>query len=85
MAIHFNQPLHHWNVSRVENFSYQFLHALEFNQDLSPWNTQNAINLNSMFLGANSFVHGDAILSQWEIQEHADTEHMCQWSQAIMY
>ena len=77
MAIHFDQDISSWDVSKVHDMGYMFLHALAFNQDVSNWQVHNARHLNSMFFGATSFEQHH--LQKWQISEHADTENMCQW------
>ncbi len=54
-AIHFNQPIGHWDVSKVTDMGYMFANAQAFSQPLGSWNVSGARYMNNMFENADSF------------------------------
>ena len=60
----FNQNLHHWDVSNVNNMSRMFVDAENFNQPLNNWDVSNVTDMSFMFFDAKSF---DQPLSNWDV------------------
>ena len=54
-ATDFNQPLEHWDTSKVTTMANMFRGAKSFNQPLNDWDTSNVITMYEMFRGAEAF------------------------------
>ena len=67
-ASSFNQPLHKWNVSKVEDMRYMFIGARSFNQPLNNWNVSNVTDMYCMFQDATSF---NQPLKKWNVRRSA--------------
>jgi hypothetical protein len=65
-AKRFNQPLNHWDVSKVESMKFMFYEAKAFNQPLSRWDIHNVRSMSHMFAFAVSF---NQPLHTWRIRE----------------
>ncbi len=59
-----NEPLDHWNVSKVRNMTKAFFGATSFNQPLEKWNVSKVENMNHMFADAKSF---NQPLKKWNV------------------
>ena len=64
VAVRFNQPIDHWNVSNVKDMSDMFLQAESFNQPLNSWNVSNVTDMSSMFVYADKF---NKPLTNWDV------------------
>ena len=62
-----------WDVSRVTNMSFMFLHQGDFNEDISGWDVANVANMKSMFFHASSF---NQRLGAWNVANVTNMEGM---------
>ena len=51
-AYAFNQPIGHWDVSKVTDMSYMFFGAYAFNQDISSWSVDGVLYCGNFSDGA---------------------------------
>ncbi len=59
-----NEPLDHWDVSKVRTMRNAFRGAKSFNQPLEKWNVSNVKDMRAMFYGATSF---NQPLEKWNV------------------
>ncbi len=62
-SILFNQPVNHWDVSRVTYMQDTFNGASVFNRPLDTWDISNVTSLTGLFNGASSF---NQDLNMWD-------------------
>ncbi len=69
----FNEPIGHWDTSKVTDMSWMFNGTKSFNQDLSNWDVSNVIDMTWVFFGATSF---NQDLSNWNVSSVTDMRAM---------
>lgn len=80
-ATSFNQPLDHWNVSGVRDFSFMFEGAKQFAQTLD-WDTSAALTMRGMF--ANASAHA-VDFSSFDVSQVTDLSYMFQHSRVTAF
>lgn len=60
----FNEDIHNWNVSQVQDMSFMFWDARQFNQPLDSWDVKKVRNMSGMLKGAISF---NQSLAHWDV------------------
>ncbi len=62
----FNEPVEHWDVSKVTDMSWMFSNCDAFNQPLEKWNVSHVTNMDEMFCEAISF---NQPLEKWNVSQ----------------
>ena len=73
----FNQPIGHWDVSKVTATMYMFYGAKSFNQPIGDWNTERLDNTSNMFENAESF---NQPIENWNMSACNNMLAMFKWS-----
>lgn len=94
-ASKFNQPLNHWDTSRVKwmgnsgkiitnNPEGVFSYAESFNQSLEDWDTSNVVSLSYMFFNAKAF---NKTINKWDTSKvmfmQGTFEEACEFDQPL--
>ncbi len=74
-ASSFNQPLNHWDVSKVRSMENVLIRALAFIQPLDELNVKNVVSMFRMFSGAKQFKHNDSLIL-WNLEQVKDKREM---------
>jgi Mycoplasma protein of unknown function, DUF285 len=72
--------LGHWNVGRVQDFSYMMYRGQAFDADVSAWSTSSAITMEAMMFGALVF---NGNVTMWDVSNVESMAHM--FSQALQF
>jgi len=67
----FNQPIGHWDTSRVTDMSGMFNQSA-FNQPIGAWDTSQVTTMNAMFDGSRF----NRLLGEWDTSRVTDMSHM---------
>ena len=68
-ALHFNQPIGHWDISHATNLARMFTAAFEFNQPLDKWDTSHVTDMSNMFMLCRAF---NQPIGNWDVSHVTD-------------
>ena len=72
-ALHFNQPIGHWDMSHATNLARMFTAAFEFNQPLDKWDTSHVTDMSNMFMLCREF---NQPIGSWDVSQVTDMSGM---------